>query len=117
MILATGSIVGQTKIALEKLQDFGVNPSLYNIHTLRNKCEYILNLIKKYKIIITVEEHSIIGGLASIVSELIAQNNCRAKLFPIALPNSFGPTGEYRYLLDHHGLTGDKIFTAIKEIL
>ena len=117
LILATGSIVGQTKIALEKLQEFGVNPSLYNIHTLRNKCEYILNLIKKYKIIITVEEHSIIGGLASIVSEVIAQNNFRGKLFPIALPNSFGPTGEYRYLLDHHGLTGDKIFTAIKEIL
>ena len=76
-----------------------------------------MNLIKEYKIIITIEEHSIIGGLASIVSEAIAQNNCKAKLFPIALPNSFGPTGEYQYLLDYHGLTGDKIFTAIKEIL
>ena len=117
LMLATGSIVGQTKIALERLNEIGVNPSLYNVHTLKNKCEHILNLIKEYKFIITIEEHSIIGGLASIISEAIAQNNCKAKLFPIALPNSFGPTGEYQYLLDYHGLTGDKIFMAIKEIL
>ena len=117
LILATGSVVGQVKIALEKLKQTGVNPSLYNVHTLRNKCEHILSLITQYKIIVTVEEHSIIGGLTSIISEAIAQNNCKAKLFPLALPNSFGPTGEYQYLLDHHGLTGDKIFLSIKEFL
>ena len=79
-------------------------------------CEYILKLINHYEIIVTIEEHSIIGGLASIVSEALAQNNCKAKLVPLALPNSFGPTGDYQFLLDHHGLTGDKIFLSIKGI-
>ena len=83
LMLATGSIVGQTKIALERLNEFGINPSLYNVHTLKNKCEYILNLIKQYKFIITIEEHSIIGGLASIISEAIAQNNCKASYFQL----------------------------------
>ena len=117
LILATGSVVGQAKIALEKMNEAGHYPSLYNIHTLRNKCEHILNLINSYEIVVTIEEHSIIGGLASMVSEAIAQNNCKAQLLPLALPNSFGPTGEYQYLLDHHGLTGDKIFQMLKKIL
>ena len=72
------------------------------------------NYIKANSFILLVCTNSIETFIGYIFA---MKNNCRAKLFPIALPNSFGPTGEYQYLLDYHGLTGDKIFMAIKEIL
>ena len=47
----------------------------------------------------------------------MAQNSCKTKLKSLALPNSFGPTGEYTYLLDYHGLSSEKIFLSINTIL
>ena len=49
------------------------------------------------------------GGLYSIISEKIASNSIKTNLFSISLPDKFGPTGTYSYLLDYHGLTGEKI--------
>ena len=70
-------------------------------------------LLAKFKNIITIEEHSIVGGLGSIIAEKIVTNSHNSKLLSIALPDSFGPTGTYNYLLDFHGLTGSKIAKKI----
>ena len=84
---------------------------------MRNGCNHLLEVINSSDLIISVEEHSIIGGFGSLLSETIAQNNCKIKFKPLALPNSFGPTGEYNYLLDHHGLSSEKIYSSISNIL
>ena len=117
-VIATGSMVGQCKIAINKFKEQGINLTLYNIHTLQNNNnKYLLDILKTSDLIISAEEHSIIGGLGSLISEYIAQNGIKVKFKPMALPNSFGPTGEYNYLLEHHGLTGEQIFLNIKKIL
>ena len=113
LILATGSIVSQAIIASEILSEKNINCHVLNVHTLKPLSKKINILLAKFKNIITIEEHSIVGGLGSIIAEKIVTNSHNSKLLSIALPDSFGPTGTYNYLLDFHGLTGSKIAKKI----
>ena len=113
LILATGSIVSQAIIASEILSEKNINCHVLNVHTLKPLSKKINILLAKFKNIITIEEHSIVGGLGSIIAEKIVTNSHNSKLLRIALPDSFGPTGTYNYLLDFHGLTGSKIAKKI----
>jgi transketolase len=117
LVLSTGSMVAQSLIALQILHKQNINCELINIHTLKPIDEKIINLLKKFKEIITVEEHSTIGGLGSIVAEKIAKHSIKCKLLTIGLPDSFGPTGTYDYLIDYHGLNGPKIAKKIIKFL
>jgi transketolase len=117
LILSTGSIVSQSLVACENLLKKNISAELINIHTLKPFSEKLIKKFDNFSNIITVEEHSIIGGLSSIIAEKIAKSNCKSKLTSIALPDSFGPTGTYNYLLDFHGLTGHKITEKILNVL
>lgn len=109
LILASGSVVAQCLIAGKMLEQIGINAEIINAHTIKPFDEKIFEKLKEFKNIFTVEEHSIIGGLYSIISEKIASNSIQTNLFPISLPDKFGPTGKYNYLLEFHGLNGEKI--------
>ena len=74
----------------------------------------MLTKLKKYNKIACIEEHTSIGGLNSLTSELIAKSGLKKNFISISLPEKFGPTGTYEYLLNYHGLTSDKI---VKKIL
>jgi len=113
LILSTGSMVAQSLIALQILHKQNINCEVVNIHTLKPIDEKIINLLRKFKEIITVEEHFTIGGLGSIVAENIAKHSFKCRLLTIGLPNSFGPTGTYNYLINYHGLNGPKIAKKI----
>ena len=109
LILATGSIVSQALIASKLLMNKKIDCTVVNLNTLKPLNNNIHKLINSFKNIVTIEEHSIIGGLASIVSEIISKNKLNPKLLNIALPDSFDKSGSYNYLLNYHGLTGAKI--------
>ena len=109
LILASGSVVAQCLIAGKMLEQIGINAEIINAHTIKPFDEKISKKLKEFKNIFTVEEHSIIGGLYSIISEKIVSNSIQTNLFPISLPDKFGPTGKYNYLLEFHGLNGEKI--------
>ena len=64
----------------------------------------------------TVENHSIIGGLGSAVCEMLSENNPK-KVLRIGMNDVFGQSGEQKILLEHYGLTSDKIYEKIKENL
>jgi len=117
LILSTGSMVSQSLAACKNLSKKNISAELINIHTLKPFSEKIIKKFNNFSNIITVEEHSIIGGLSSIIAEKMAKLNCKSKLTSIALPDSFGPTGTYNYLLDFHGLTGSKISEKILNVL
>ena len=69
------------------------------------------------EIIVTVEEHSIIGGLGSIVAEYNAKFTNSPPQLILGLPDKFGKTAEYRYLLDKYRLVGEKIAADIMEFV
>lgn len=116
LILSTGSVTVQSLLATRILSNNGVEAELINVHTLKPLSNQIVEKLKLFEKVVTIEEHSIFGGLYSIIAEKVATNCSNTKLFPIALPDAFGPTGTYNYLLDYHGLTSEKIAKKILKI-
>tara|TARA_B100000795_G_scaffold96157_1_gene70560 strand:- start:2837 stop:3781 length:945 start_codon:yes stop_codon:yes gene_type:complete len=117
-IFAIGSMVYESLEAAKILDTLGVSAKVVNMHTLK-PCDYnaIELAISSSKAIITVEEHSIIGGLGSVIAEYKAQfSNSPAQLI-IGLPDKFGKTAEYRYLLEKYRLVGEKIAEDIQNFL
>jgi transketolase len=117
LILSTGSVTARTLNAVEELNKKSMGIKLLNVHSLRPINSKLLNEIKQFKKIITVEEHSIIGGLYSIVCELIMNHNLKKEIKSISLPAKFGPTGNYEFLLDFHNLNEKKIKNQILKFL
>lgn len=77
----------------------------------------IIRLFKKYKKIITIEEHTSVGGLGNIMAENILKNGIKTDLFSFSLPDKFGPTGTYDFLLKYHSLDFKSITKKIIKIL
>ena len=90
-----------------------INAELVNVVSLKPIDEKIISLFKKFKKIITIEEHTSVGGLGSIMAEKILKNKIKTRLFSISLPDKFGPTGTYDYLLKYHGLDSENITNKI----
>ena len=113
MVLSYGSILGQIKQSVKDLKKMNINVELVNVISLKPIDEKIVNYFTKYKKILTIEEHTSVGGLSSIIAEKIMKNRIRTKLFSISLPDKFGPTGTYDFLLKHHSLDSDSITKEI----
>ena len=117
MIISSGSVTGQAKIAANSLSKQNISVGLINCHSIKPFNENIINEINNYKYLVIVEEHSIVGGLNSIISELLVKHSIKKKTLPITLPDKFGPTGDYNFLIDYHGLSNKKIESKIKNFL
>ena len=119
LIFSSGSVIGQVKIACDLLKRSNINPCIINIHTLKPlNTSFIKKYINNFKYIVTIEEHTIVGGLNSLLTQsFVSELNHNKKILNISLPDEFGPTGDYEFLLDYHGLSGKKIFKKIKNFL
>ena len=117
-IFATGSMVYESLEAAKILDNSGISATVVNTHTLKPFDYSEIDIaISSSKIIVTVEEHSTIGGLGSIVAEYKAKfTNSPAQLI-LGLPDKFGKTAEYRFLLEKYRLVGDKIAIDIQKFL
>ena len=111
-------MVYETLEAANILVSLGISSRVVNMHTLK-PCDYsaVDLAISSSKAIITVEEHSIIGGLGSIVAEYKAKFTKSPAQLILGLPDKFGKTAEYRFLLDKYRLVGNKIAIDIQEFL
>lgn len=116
-IIATGIMVEKALIAAQNLKEIGINARVINMPTIKPiDKELIIETAKKTKHIITVEEHSVIGGLGSAVSEVLVQNY-PVKQSIIGVNDSFGESGTPEALLEKHGLTDKAIFEVAQKLL
>ena len=103
--------------AVEALKAEGINARLINIHTIKPiDKDIIIKAAKETGHIITVEEHSIIGGLGSAVAEVLAEEY-PCKMTRMGVKDVFGQSGKPYELLDMYGLTDKHIVAKVKEIL
>ena len=115
-LLATGVSVGESKKALEKLNKNGIYCSLYNFHTIKPIDKKTLEKIaSKYKVIFTIEEHNIIGGLGSAVSEILIKSKTRPLQFFIGVEDTYKNTGSYREILKKSGISAEEIYKKVVE--
>lgn len=114
VIIATGSMVS-TSIEIAKR----INCSVFSAPILSNlNSENILNQLKRYKKLVTIEEHSINGGLGSILSEIISEKNLDLHLMRVGIENRFTKRcGSYEYAIKEHKLDLESIFEKIQSMI
>ena len=77
----------------------------------------IQNSIQDFKLIVSVEEHNIIGGLGSAISETLSKFKGSPALLSLGINDTYSKSGSYDFLKDYHGLTHKKILKNILEKL
>ena len=99
------------------MEQEGISAEVINIHTIKPiDKDIIVKAAKETGHIVTVEEHSIIGGLGGAVAEVLAEEY-PCKMTRIGVEDVFGQSGKPYELLDMYGLTDKHIVAKVKEIL
>jgi transketolase len=117
-IFACGTMVYETMQAAKILDAQGVSASVTNMHTLKPlDGDAIEEACSHASLLVTVEEHGIIGGLGGALAEYTAKRGGAPRQLFIGLPDQFGKNGDYKYLLHKYGLTGEHIAGKVIEAL
>ena len=104
-IIATGSMVYNSLKAAEMLSASGISASVVNMHTIRPLDISAVKEACKAKLIVTAEEHSVVGGLGSAVAEYLAPEKNRPPHLILGVAERYPHAGSYKYMLEHYGLT------------
>lgn len=116
-IVSTGLMTTESMKAVEMLKADGINARLINIHTIKPiDKDIIIKAAKETGHIVTVEEHSVVGGLGSAVAEVLAEEY-PCKMTRMGVKDVFGQSGKPYELLDLYGLTDKHIAAKVKKIL
>ncbi len=117
-IIATGLMVNEANIAAEKLAEEGISAEVINIHTIKPlDAELVVRSASKTGKVITAEEHSVIGGLGSAVSEALCEAGVGAKLIRVGVQDVFGKSGKATDLIKAFGLDADSIAAKARELV
>ena len=116
-IIACGTMVHYALAAAELLSAKGIEASVTDMHTLKPLDGEAVDALLDRKLIVTVEEASIIGGLGSAVAEHLAAKKQKPPQLMLGIRDCFPHAGSYEYLLDQCGLTAEKIAGDIEAAL
>ena len=116
-IIATGLCVAESLAAAEKLAADGVNAKFINIHTIKPLDEeLVVAAAKECGRVVTVEEHSVIGGLGAAVCETLSRK-APTPVKTIGIQDCFGESGPAVALLKKYGLDAEGIYASVKDFL
>ncbi len=114
-IIATGTMVHSSLKAAMVLEERGLSCKVIDMHTIKPLDENVFRVACETRLIVTVEEHSIIGGLGGAVAECLAQSDKHPPLLIIGISDEYKHAGDYSYLLEQYGLTPEKIAENISQ--
>jgi transketolase len=113
-IIATGSMIYHALEAAKKLEYQGISAAVIDMHTIKPlDTDVVRAACVTSKLIVTVEEHSVIGGLGGAVAEYLCGLPYAPRQLIIGIPDAFQNVGDYPYLLEQNGLTGAQIAEKI----
>lgn len=116
-IIACGIMVNEALIAADMLKEENINARVINMSTIKPiDTDLIIKAAKETKAIVTAEEHSVIGGLGSAVSEVVSESN-PIIVKKVGMNDCFGESGTPSELLEKYGLTAKNIVEKVKEAL
>ncbi|MBO8433731.1 MAG: transketolase family protein [Tyzzerella sp.] len=116
-IVATGLEVNEALITAEKLAGEGIEAEVINIHTIKPLDEeLIVSSAKKTGKVVTVEEHSVIGGLGSAVCDVLSAK-CPTPVLKIGVQDTYGESGPALELIKKYGLDSEGIYNSIKKFI
>ena len=108
-IFSSGSSVNNSLKASELLSEKNISCSVINMHTIKPLDTKAILEVCNHKLIVSIEEHNIIGGLGSAISEFKSTLEKSPKQLFLGIKDMYGKGGTYNHLLNKHGLTPEKI--------
>ena len=115
-VFATCMMVAEAFKVKEELEKEGINIRVIDIHTIKPiDEEIIIKSAMETENLISIEEHSIIGGLGTAISEVLTEK-CPKKLIRLGMKDCFGKSGNWKELLKYFNLTSEDIIKTIKNI-
>ena len=116
-IIGTGVMVQEALKAHEELKKRGISARLLNLHTVKPiDKEEIIKAAIETGAIVTAEEHTVVGGMGSAVSEVLVEN-CPVPMRMVGIKDRFGESGDALELMKYFGLSAEGIVKAALEVL
>lgn len=116
-IISNGDILSEVCKAANILEEKGINAELISLPVVKPlDTATILESAKKTKFVVTVENHSVIGGIGSAVCEILSEN-CPTKVLRIGMNDTFGQSGTPNDLLKYYGLDAESVVNRIVEVI
>lgn len=116
-IIATGQMVSEALLAKEQLEKEGVHIRVVDMYSIKPiDREMIVKCAKETKHVITIEDHSIIGGLGTAVCETLSEEY-PCKVIRLGMKDTFGKSGKAELLLSYFGLSKDGIIKQVRECM
>ncbi len=116
-VIACGVLVARSLLAARELRALGVVARVVEMHTIKPlDTALVEKCARETGAVVTVEEHSVIGGLGSAVAECLA-GACPAPLERVGVNDTFAESGPYPELLDQYGMSVGDIVAAVRRVL
>ncbi len=116
-VIATGIMVNEAAAAAQELSKEGIDVRILDIHTVKPiDEEIVIKAAEETSAIVTAEEHSVIGGLGSAVSEVVVKN-CPVRMEMVGQKDTYGESGKPEELKKKYGMTAGDIVKAVKKVM
>ena len=116
-IITNGETVAETMVASEKLKEQGIDAEIINLPMVKPvDVKTIVESAKKTNFVITVENHSIIGGVGSTVCEVLSEHY-PVPVHRLGVKDTFGQSGDVANLMKHYRLNSDELAEDIAKIM
>ena len=117
-LIATGETVQRAFLASQILKENNINPTIVSMHTIKPfDSETFLKIAKKSKVIVSIEEHSEVGGLGEQCASLLAQSQININFKIIGIPDEYMVNGSQSDVLDHYNMSPEKIAKITKSLI
>ena len=117
-VIACGITTGIAMDAAEALEQEGISVRVINMSSIKPlDQEAVLDAAEQTKAIVTIENHSTVGGLGSAAADVLAENGSSVKLYKIGIPDRFGVTASLDYQLKMNGITAGNLIQTVKSAL
>ncbi len=116
--VATGETVSEAVMAAELLKEEGIDAGVISLHSLRPlDAQAILEAARRSSALITVEEHSVFGGLGSTVAVLLLENGISIPFKIAGIPDEYTVTGSQQEIFAHYGITREGLAETARQLL
>lgn len=118
-LIVTGAIISEVMKVSKKLESDGISTEVISVHTLKPlRNDAIAKLVSKTKRVVVIEEHNVIGGLYSAISEALVEEQICVPCMKIGLPDIFAEGyGSIESVRAENGLDGNSMYNQIKDFM
>lgn len=117
IIFATGTMVSSAIVAAKMLEEKGVSTKVVDMYSIKPINKDAILSSKSSKLIVTLEEHNIIGGLGAAVAEIISEESAMPPLLRLGIDDIFNIAGDYNNLLSQNRLLPEQICASVNNKL